>query len=118
MFDYLYYNLVKKVTSEWYGWDSEEFAGIVFLSTIQSVNVISILGLVKPKIFDTFLTFIGLLLAIFILNLIRYKKLVTYTMLSKKWHMESGMPKKLRRAGVLLYLITTVVFFFFSAFSK
>lgn len=120
LFDYVYYSIAYLYGKVWGYETQKEFVGILFLSLIQFFNVVAILGFIKYSLFELvglnplLVTFTGSFVFA-ILNTIRYKKVVTYMELSKKWNEEKRRNVFMKKAGVIFYIVLTFVLTIYSA---
>lgn len=120
LFDYVYYSIAYLYANKWGYEQQKEFIGIIFISLIQFFNVFAIFGFIRKPLFELIeinplvITFLGSLVFI-IINTIRYKKVVTYTELSEKWDKEGERIIIFKKAGVILYVILTLIMATFSS---
>jgi len=113
LFDYVYYAIVH----QYYKWNYEiekEFSGIIMLSLIQQFNIFIILGFFKINPFlivndnPIYSWLIGAAL-LFTINGIRYKKIITYDELHKRWGNDDKKTNFIKKSLVLFYIIMTMV---------
>ena len=119
LFDYVYYTIAYQYY-KWYSEEINEFSGIIMLSLIQQLNIIVIFKILKINlltlIFNNSLYFdlVGYFLFV-IINSIRYKKIITYNELHKRWGNDDKKTNFIKKALVLLYIILTIVGLIISA---
>lgn len=119
LFDYAYYTIAYLYANN-FGYKAEkEYVGVVFLSLIQFFNILTIFELLNASIFDLLkinpliITLTGCLL-FSLLNIVRYKKIITYNELSNKWDTEDNRSIMAKKIGVIFYIILTVVLFIYT----
>jgi hypothetical protein len=111
LFDYIYYRIAVFIDVRFNYTYSKEEGGVGILSIIQTINALTLLDLFgirnilvkKPNIF----VFFGVIVLLFILNYIRYLRLVKFNKLEKLWGEEKPIVRHSR--GVLI-----IVYFFLS----
>ncbi len=112
IFDYVYYTIASQY-DKW-RYTEIEFSGIIMLSLIQQVNVYTVLNFFKIDIFrissinPIYVWLIGAAL-LFTINGIRYKKIITYDELHKKWGDDNKKSNFIKKALVLFYIIVTII---------
>jgi len=120
LFDYVYYSIAYLYSNRWGYKVQKEFIGVSILSLIQFLNIVTLIGFFNISLFELtelnplLITFSSFFIII-ILNIIRYKKIITYSELSNKWDIENNNSIFIKKAGVILYLILTCVLLFISA---
>ena len=116
IFDYLYYAIAYQYY-KWYDEEINEFSGILMLSLIQMLNTISILIIFykfKPPENLVYAMLIGSALFLTI-NGIRYKKIITYDELHKRWGNDDKKSNLIKKSLVLAYIVLTFVLLIISA---
>lgn len=107
LFDYLFYRIALFYDKRFGYSTSNELAGIAILSLLQLVNILTLLDLLKIKeslvmTFHSYLLIVGYLV-LFILNYIRYIKLLKFSKLEDKWHNENN--KVVKSVLIIVYFI-------------
>jgi len=112
LFDYVFYTIAlfySKFPSHSY---MKEFAGALFLSLFQTLNIFSLKRLIIPfnggDKFDSLYTFFTIPLLLVIFNMIRYYKYIDYMELSRKWGKEN---KSIKIFFVICYFTISMIFF-------
>ena len=112
-FDYVYYSMAALYAKR-FGWEEvKEFSGIGILSLLELINGLAIvkhLKLIKElgKFEVIFVLIPGYLLFV-ILNTIRYKKIITYSDLEKKWSTEHITKKVIKTISVIVYIVLSFI---------
>ncbi len=117
-FDYVYYVIAYQYY-KWYSEETNEFSGILVLSLIQLINIISVLFFLKNTPLSivnnnpvySFLIGGALLLLI---NGIRYKKIITYAELHKKWGNDYSKTNIFKKSLVFFYIFMTIPIYIIS----
>ena len=112
-FDYVYYSMAA-LYGKRFGWeDVKEFSGIMILSLLEFANGLAIFIHLKPlkelSKFEILIVFILGNLLFLILNTIRYKKIVTYGDLEKKWSTEHMTRKVIKTIFVIVYIVLSFI---------
>lgn len=116
LFDYVYYTIAYIYTNLFDFDEQKEFAGIGILSLLQLSNGLVLIRFVFGSLeeideFHPFLTFILGYAIILPLNIIRYKKFVSYSDLDKQWGNDSPIAQFIKIGCLVLYIIFTVFLF-------
>lgn len=119
LLDNVYYSIAYICGLKLGYYKEKELLASILLGFLQTTNVgtiVFILWSPLPELIKTNdLFFIALCFVIFlIINVIRYKKIVTYTELSKKWGASERNSLIIKRIGVVSYILLTYVFLIFS----
>ena len=119
LFDYVYYTIAYQYY-KWYSVEINEFSGIIILSTIQFINIVVVLMFFNINLYD--IVFINPLFIILggsfllsIINRIRYKKIITYDELHKRWGNDNKKTNFIKKSLVLFYMLLTIVGLIISA---
>ncbi len=113
LFDYVYYT----IAYQYYKWNQEEvkeFSGIIGLSSVQFINIIVVLMFFNINLFNIIcinplFVILGGSFLLSLINGIRYKKIITYDELHKKWGNDNKKSNFIKKAIVLFYIIMTMV---------
>jgi hypothetical protein len=115
LFDYLFFSIIHWYNKTFNPIEISEFRGVAIVSIFQYMNVVSLLNFFfaigKNKILS-----IVLLLIIFALNYIRYKKYVRYSSLELKWFELEKKTRIKRNKWIIFYFVFTIIFFLISNF--
>lgn len=113
-FDYIFY-CIARVFENALGYTDKDVRtsnGIVGLSIIQTVNLITILSLIKPKdeLSDkqAIIIYFSFLIILIGLNYLRYTKLVPLRTLEKRFSNETFKVKRLKGFGIIFYCLLSV----------
>ncbi len=113
IFDYVYYAIAYQYY-KWYSEEINESSGIMVLSLIQLFNIIAVLSFFKINplriVYNNpiYSWLIGYVLLLTI-NGIRYKKIITYDELHKRWGNDDGKTNFIKKSLVLFYILMSVV---------
>jgi len=109
LFDYVYYRIAYFYENVFGYEEQNELAGTAILSLIQLTNILALLDLIGLKeslikSFHIFVFIIGYLL-LFLLNYIRYIRLVKFNKLEEKWGEEKPKVKHTRSVLIIVYFL-------------
>lgn len=122
IFDYVYYSIAYLYFKKWGYGELKEFYGVMFLSLLQALNMITLIGYsaryidITFKEFDilTIITFcfVGTFVLFFALNSLRYNKFATYDKLSANWDKDKRLVRIVKSLLVICYFILSHIIFF------
>jgi len=109
LFDYIYYRIAWFFDVRFNYSHSKKEAGVGILSLIQFFNILALFDLIGikdilVKNLNIFL-FIGALVLLFILNYIRYIRLVKFNKLEEMWGEEKPKVKHIRSVLIIIYFL-------------
>ncbi len=86
------------------------FAGIVFTSLLQWLNILVIIKILNPNIKSNpnLVLIISIAILPLTFNIIRYKKVITYEKLLDKWEHDKGFLKYFRITISIIYVLGTI----------
>lgn len=108
-FDYCFYKIANYYRNIYVLGYLSVFSGIMFVSLIQLFNIVILLMLSFPLRFNIIYFGIGYFILL-TLNFIRYKKIVTFSVLHERWKKEESTQKVFRNILVIVYIVLTFVF--------
>jgi hypothetical protein len=114
LFDYTFFRIVLLFVSVlgYKDEDVKQFGGIMCLSLMQNINLITIFSLIKPKgefsDNQTMLIFLSFYLFIIGLNYLRYTKFAPLRTLEERFNNETLKVKRLKGFGVIVYCLLSV----------
>lgn len=109
LFDYVYYRIAVFYDKRFDYGESKELSATLILSLVQFFNALALFDLlgikdIFVKTLNIFL-FIGILVLLFILNYIRYIRLVKFNKLEEKWGEEKPKVKHTRSVLIIVYFL-------------
>lgn len=119
LFDYMYYRITYWYENTFDLFIIKEEQSIAHLSIFQFFNVITLLFFFKPideLKNELIIIFLFSYLVIFSLNLIRYKKVITYSELAEKWDKEPNKARLIKKVYIICYCILSILLFIYSIF--
>ena len=119
LFDYVYYRITYWYENTFDLIIIKEERSIAHLSIFQFFNVITLLFFFIPideLKNELIIIFILSSLVIFSLNLIRYKKVITYSELAEKWDIEPKKARLIKKVYIICYCILSILLFIYSIF--
>ena len=114
IFDYIYYRIAVFYDKGFHYGESKELSATLMLSLVQTINALALFNLlgikdILVKNLNIFLL-IGVLVLLFILNYIRYLKLVKFNKLEKMWGEEKPKVKHTRSILIIVYFLLSFYF--------
>jgi hypothetical protein len=110
LFDYCYYKIANYYKDFYVLEHQKEFAGVIFLSLLQTINIVTLFLYFFTLRFASLHIIVGYLFLL-ILNIIRYKKIISYSTLSERWKKGGRIQNVIKSTFVIIYLVITFTFF-------
>lgn len=109
LFDYVFYRIAIFYDKRFDYGESKELSATLILSLIQFCNVLALSNLWGEKVIlvkkPNILVFISPLVMLFLLNYIRYIRLVKFNKLEEKWGEEKPKVKHTRSVLIIVYFL-------------
>jgi hypothetical protein len=115
LFDYIFYRIAYFYDNRFNYEESKELSGIAILNLFETFNFFIVLNYFRldTKVSKNIyvLSFILSYIVLFILNYIRYIKIIKYNELEYKWDSEGGIGRLIKSFFIIFYFIITFVLF-------
>lgn len=122
IFDYVYYSIAYLYFKKWGYGELKESYGVMLLSSLQALNLTTLIDYSARYIDITFkefdiltiiaFCFVGSFVILYALNLLRYNKFATYDKLSAKWDKDKRLIRIVKSLLVICYFILSHIIFF------
>ena len=111
IFDYIYYRIAYLYAYKFGYEEQKEYIGVLFISLIQLINAITLIGFIKPLeeiVNEPIFVFVFGYLLLVLLNFIRYNTVIKFSDLNIKWEKENRKQKVIRVICIFGYCILSI----------